>query len=50
MIIFFFLINLLFCGILNPWFIFPSAPFALLRFPVASARAEARSASPYEDG
>jgi adenylate cyclase len=29
MIIFFFLINLLFSGILSPWFIFPSAPFAL---------------------
>jgi adenylate cyclase len=32
MIVFFFLINLLFSGILSPWFIFPSAPFALFVF------------------
>jgi adenylate cyclase len=32
MIIFFFLINLLFSDILSPWFIFPSAPFALFVF------------------
>ncbi|MEM8741312.1 MAG: adenylate/guanylate cyclase domain-containing protein, partial [Pseudomonadota bacterium] len=29
MIVFFFAINLLFTGIATPWFIFPSAPFAL---------------------
>jgi adenylate cyclase len=32
MIVFFFAINLLFSGIANPWFIFPSAPFALYIF------------------
>jgi len=32
MIIFFFLINLLFSGLASPWFIFPSAPFALFVF------------------
>ena len=32
MIVFFFLINLLFSGLASPWFIFPSAPFALFVF------------------
>ena len=32
MIVFFFAINLLFSGIATPWFIFPSAPFALYIF------------------
>ena len=50
MIIFFFLINLLFSGILNPWFIFPSAPFALYAFlSLRSARNRERL-PPYEDG
>jgi adenylate cyclase len=50
MIIFFFLVNLLFSGILNPWFIFPSAPFALYAFlSLRSARNRERL-PPYEDG
>jgi hypothetical protein len=50
MIVFFFLINLLFSGILNPWFIFPSAPFALYAFlSLRSARNRERL-PPYEDG
>ena len=49
MIIFFFLINLLFSGILNPWFIFPSAPFALYAF-LSLRRAQKRDRIPYEDG
>ena len=31
-IIFFFLVNLLTSGLLNPWFIYPSAPFAIFAF------------------
>jgi adenylate cyclase len=32
MIIFFFLVNLVTSGLLNPWFIYPSAPFAIYAF------------------
>ena len=50
MIIFFFLVNVLFSGILNPWFIFPSAPFALYAFlSLRSARSRERL-PPQEDG
>ena len=43
MIAFFFLINLLFDGLGNPWFIFPSAPFAI--FMLLHARRQRRRGS-----
>ena len=49
-IIFFFLINLLFSGILNPWFIFPSAPFALYAFLSLRSAKRREQLPPYEDG
>jgi adenylate cyclase len=49
MILFFFLINLFFSGIVDPWFIFPSAPFAIYAF-LAIRRADKRSRPPQERG
>jgi adenylate cyclase len=46
MIIFFFLVNLVTTGLLNPWFIYPSAPFAIFAFlSLRSAHNRERSAS-----
>jgi adenylate cyclase len=48
MIIFFFLINLLTSGLLHPWFIYPSAPFAIFAF-LSLRSAQQRDRLPYGD-
>jgi len=48
MIIFFFLVNLLTSGLFNPWFIYPSAPFAIFAF-LSLRRAQKRDRISNED-
>jgi adenylate cyclase len=48
MIIFFFLVNLLTSGLLHPWFVYPSAPFAIFAF-LSLRGAHQRERLPDED-
>jgi hypothetical protein len=50
MIIFFFVVNLVTTGLLNPWFIYPSAPFAIFAFLSLRSAQNRERLPPYEDG